>query len=93
MNQVRKEKLQAIIAQYGTRLQIVQAIEELSELQKVLCKHLKSTNPTDITDITEEMADVQVMLDQLRIIFNNEDQVESNIDFKIKRTHQRAGID
>lgn len=93
MTQARREELQKIIDTYGKKLQLIQAVEESSELQRAICKYLKNPDSNDITNITEEMADVQVMLDQLKIIFNNETQVESNIEFKIKRTHQRAGID
>ena len=93
MNQARREELQKIINTYGKKLQLIQAVEELSELQKAVCKYLKNPDLNEINNLTEEMADVQVMLDQLKIIFDNEKEVECNIEFKIKRTHQRAGIE
>lgn len=85
--------LKPIISANGERMQIVQVIEELSELQKALCKYLKNVTENPVDNITEEMADVQIMLDQLRIIFDNEKEVEKIMTNKIDRTYKRLGIE
>lgn len=59
---------------FGEQNQIIVAIEELSELQKELCKLLRGQY--HISDMSEEMADVEIMLEQLKMIFNNWDDIE-----------------
>ena len=64
-----KEKavLEAALSAYGSEIQRVVAIEELSELQKELCKSLRGQ--TDRRHIAEEIADVQIMLEQMMILY------------------------
>lgn len=71
------------IKKWGVPIQIVVAIEELSELQKELTKELRYCEKLDT--IAEEMADVEIVLEQLKIIFNNKKVVESYKKHKIKR--------
>lgn len=59
------------------------AIEEMAELQKALTKHLSKRG--NIDDITEEIADVEFMLDQLKIVFNNSKEVEKVKKSKMER--------
>ena len=70
--------LHEAIHKYGVDSQVDMAIEEMSELTKALLKHRRAiSNPNPdilefnsiISNIHEEMADVQIMLDQLYIIF------------------------
>ena len=81
------ELYSCLIDKYNDK-QIVVAIEELSELQKELCKHLRGK--TDGCNLVEEIADVQIMLEQMIILFGIE---QSTIDFvinqKLKRTEER----
>lgn len=58
---------------FGTPAQIIIAMEECSELIKELSKTLRGKSNVD--NISEEIADVQIMLEQLKIIFNNENPV------------------
>ena len=60
-----KKVLEAALSAYGSEIQRVVAIEELSELQKELCKSLRGQ--TDMQHIAEEIADVQIMLEQMMI--------------------------
>ncbi len=62
-----KEVLEAALSAYGSEIQRVVAIEELSELQKELCKSLRGQ--TDTQHIAEEIADVQIMLEQMMILY------------------------
>ena len=83
----RIDLYEKLINKYG-ELQIIVAIEELSELQKELCKHLRGK--IDGCNLVEEIADVQIMLEQMIILFGIE---RSTIDFvinqKLKRTEER----
>ena len=68
--------------------QLIVAIEELSELQKELCKTLRGNINKE--NIIEELADVLIMLDQVKIYFKIEDdEIRDIIDQKIERTKER----
>lgn len=82
-----KEFYKRIVFHFGDQNQITVAIEELSELQKELCKYLRGD--IDLLNITEEIADVEIMLEQLKIIFNNEYAVKEEKTYKIQRTVER----
>lgn len=81
------ENYKTIINNYGESKQKIKAIEEMSELQKELCKDILHKGKKE--NITEEMADVEIMLNQLKIIFDNEEKVKEIIEEKIKRTKER----
>jgi len=49
-------------AKFGNKAQMIKAIEELSELQKALCKYLLGDQ--DGEPIIEEIADVEIMTAQ-----------------------------
>ena len=61
------------LAVYGETNQIIVAIEELSELQKELCKYLRGEEVRE--QLAEEMADAIIMLEQLVGIFGNDKRV------------------
>ncbi len=82
------------IETYGIDAQVLMAIEEMSELTKALCKERRTRNCDDLTtrskvidNITEEVADVQIMLNQLRYIFGIE--TESVETEKLSRLDDR----
>ena len=86
MNITSIMSLMDIINYYGKDHQKIKAIEELSELIKAICKD-------DKENIKEEIADVYIMLSQLRIIYRLDDQIIEKIeDEKIKRTIERMKI-
>ena len=53
------------LKKFGLEKQMIKCIEELSELQKELCKH--SLGQGNIEHIIEEIADVEIMLEQMKI--------------------------
>ena len=63
------EVLQTAIDHYGSERQIDKAIEEMSELTKALLKLRLVKNEQNTESVLEEMADVEIMLDQLKLIF------------------------
>lgn len=81
------EVLQAAIEKYGAQAQVVVALEEMAELQQALTKFLRG-NP-DQKNINEEMADVSIMLEQLKLIFNNRAAVTHWEHKKLTRLEQR----
>lgn len=69
----RRTLLERAITAYGAPAQMDMAVEEMAELTKALCKIKRAQAGCEVTaaigNVIEEMADVQIMLDQLRIIF------------------------
>lgn len=69
----RRALLDRAITAYGAPAQMDMAVEEMAELTKALCKIKRAQAGCEVTaaigNVIEEMADVQIMLDQLRIIF------------------------
>jgi len=69
----RRDIMLRAIHRYGEAAQIDMAVEEMAELTKALCKVKRATpgatTTAAIANVIEEIADVQIMLDQLRLIF------------------------
>lgn len=88
-----REKLTTIIEHYGVENQILKTCEELTELQAELLKgHNKHNSFAKfrVDDIQNEMADVLIMLEQLKIIFNIDDfSIDYGISYKINRQLKR----
>lgn len=81
------EILEKTIATYGKKMQLVVAMEEMSELIKELSKNIRGKDNVDA--ISEEMADVLIVVEQLMMIFENYSEVENWIDKKIARQKER----
>ena len=81
--------LNKAIETYGEHSQIDKAIEEMAELTKALLKLRyceKDFERQIVQDaVSEEMADVEIMLTQLHMIFGNTKKVEEYQIKKIKR--------
>ncbi|MCQ2113329.1 MAG: hypothetical protein MJY95_08330 [Bacteroidaceae bacterium] len=72
---------------FGRMNQTIVAIEELSELQKELTKHLRGIGRNEC--LAEEMADVQIVMEQLLLIFDNGKEVQEEKNRKLKRLEER----
>ena len=79
------EILNKAIAVYGIEAQENVAIEELSELIQAICH----THRCRVNNIAEEIADCEIMLEQLKIINNCSDDVEKIKTEKLDRLCQR----
>ena len=78
----------AAIQKWGAEAQMIVAIEEMSELTKEVCKYFRGK--VDIEAVADEIADVTIMLEQLRTIFDCNDLVCSHMDYKIERLLARV---
>lgn len=91
MNKVTYEARKGIyknaLAKWGAENQMIVAMEEMSELTKELCKIIRGKK--DLEALAEEIADVTVMMEQLRIIFDCNDLVCAYMDGKIQRLQSR----
>ena len=79
------------IKTYGENHQMIQCIEEMSELTKALTKYI-GRNPKEvfcIDDIAEEIADVEIMIYQLKMILGFEEHIEKIKEYKLKRLENR----
>ena len=81
------------VEKYGHTLQLVVAIEEMAELTKELCKSIRTSIENRIAGVTEETADVEIMLEQLKIIYGNRVEVDDMRDQKLQRLQRRINGD
>lgn len=83
---------------FGIENRMLQCTEELSELIQALSKYRRIidgdktciVNATEAKQmIAEEIADVEICLEQLKYLLCNKEQVERRKKQKIKRTQER----
>jgi len=68
--------MQAALERWGLNAQVGQATEELAELIVALQKHVnRSPSPDTIDGVLDELADVEIMLAQVRVAFGIDDAV------------------
>lgn len=98
-----KETMQLAIDSYGRVNQVIKTVEELSELSQALCKSLIRLNYTkekisleddsksvdNVDNIFEEMADVEIMLEQCKMMFQCDKKVNKWKQKKIERLEKR----
>ena len=83
------EKLKQIADHYGIRPQLEQLIEESAELIVAIRKFLRKPSILTIAGLADEIADVEVMLEQVKCLVKIEDEVEEIKAAKIERTLKR----
>lgn len=90
-----QEILKRAVYKYGPKTQEIKAVEELGELQQAICKVLLENEHGHLGAVAretehmfEEIADVEIMLDQIRIIYSEADQ--SVAAWRAKKLHRLA---
>ena len=73
---------------WGVESQIKMLFEEMAELQNAICKYSRKRN--NIYDVATEIADVQIMAEQMSILFGKE-KVNSEKKRKLERLKKRLG--
>lgn len=69
------------LMKWGSDNQILQSVEELSELTAILLQSRRSNRKIDNKSVLEEIADVEIMITQLKIIFQEDKKLAaSNFD-------------
>lgn len=81
------EVLQRALDTYGSLPQIVMVFEEMSELQKELCKYLRGKYSP--ASIAEEIADVEIMIEQMKMLFCCAEDVRNERRRKVERLKER----
>ena len=88
---MNKPLYQQVTDKWGVDAQLTKVIEELSELIKEICKAKIGLGITE--SIAEEVADVEIMCEQLRFIYGRDysfdDAVERWKRYKLKRLEER----
>lgn len=88
-----------VVTRYSERYQREMAIEECSELIKALCKYDRYFADEEMDkrilrlNIIEEMADVEIMLEQLKLMFDFNNDFEKAKESKLKRLARRLGVE
>ncbi|MGL5440816.1 MAG: hypothetical protein ACRDA4_10640 [Filifactoraceae bacterium] len=80
-----KDIYKAAILEFGENAQKVKSIEEMAELTQALIKEI--LNGKGSSNVEEEIADVQIMLNQLKMMYDPK-EINKFIDFKLKRLGQ-----
>lgn len=88
MNKRQMEILKQILSMCSEESRVDMAIEEMSELTKELLKYRRyKGQPEYLENIKEELADVEIMLAQIKQIFEiSEEDISSAKDYKLYRT-------
>ena len=66
---------------YGLDAQILMAVEEMSELIKEICKRSRELNSME--NVAEEIADVTIMLEQMKYLLDLHDTVDRYMDANV----------
>ncbi len=85
---IDKTLLQKAIQVWGKNAQLLMVLEEMSELQKEILKHM-NRGKDNLDEIIDETADVEIMLTQLKYIFDIEKAVEDRISKKLEKIKVR----
>lgn len=93
----RNQILHAAVETFGRDSQMMMMVEEMSELNraasdltKAICKQRRSRTIREkmdaINGIKEEIVDVQIVLDQMKILFGYDEEIERR---KLERLEKR----
>lgn len=84
INEIYKQAIET----FGKDAQLKMCIEEMAELTQAICKSFRGEDNTD--NIVEEIADVEIMLAQIKIIYSlNKNEVCLKKADKIARLEMR----
>lgn len=89
-----KQLLERVITANGMNNQLDVAIEELSELIQAICKIKRRDSISNESfavkgNLAEEMADVEIILAELKLLFDNEGDVKEWKNYKLDRLEKR----
>ena len=96
LNLKNQERCSELLDEYGPWSQLMMVIEECSELQKECCKMFRQREsyafvPTQ--GVVEELVDVIVMCEKLRLMCGLGDEIDELAGRKLKRAVERTKID
>ena len=82
--------MQTALDQWGVNAQVGQTVEECAELIVALQKYINRTpQPGMVENILDEIADVEMMLAQMRLVLGIDDNtLRERIEYKFERLNQ-----
>jgi len=80
--------LKRIIETYGHMNQMIVAMGEAGEFINAIRKTLIDE---DVTNLIDELADIMIVTEQVRMMLDMDVEVQRMIDFKLKRQVERMG--
>lgn len=83
----KRSTLIQAICHFGQQMQMLVAIEEMSELTKEIVKHRRGED--NRRQVAEEIADVGIMLEQLELMFNCRELTQDIREEKLARLKKR----
>ena len=102
MNKDLLERIKEVSKVNTTQNILTITIEELAELMQVICKLKRLTNQDKtlrkeehqiFEDLKEELSDVYLLLEQIKILGKiNDYEIERRISEKIRRTFEKVGV-
>jgi NTP pyrophosphatase (non-canonical NTP hydrolase) len=81
--------LERAISKYGPIQQMDMVTEECAELIQAVCKLKRNTTLKAIENLHEEIADVEIMIEQLKIMYSCHGDVKRQVDRKMERLGER----
>lgn len=81
--------IEKIALHYGFTSQSRQTIEEMAELTVALSKMHREYSKKNLDNIIEELADVQIMIEQIMYLTSSKNEVKQIMGQKIKRQLER----
>lgn len=88
MTEEEYEVYSQALNKWGAESQKMMLFEEMAELQNAICKYSRKRN--NIYDVATEIADVQIMAEQMSILFGK-DIVDSEKERKFERLKKHLG--
>lgn len=79
----------AALEEFGFENQMLKSIEELAELQRAIAGAIVA--PSDRDNVHEEIADVEIMMAQLRLMFDP-NEIDEWKDSKLERLARMVGV-
>ncbi len=81
---------EAAIAAYGEREQSAVAMEECSELIRAINKYHRNPKKENRENLVEEIADVLIMIEQLKIMYKvTDEQIDEAVTMKLLRLFEK----
>ena len=92
LNELQKSVIENALDKWGSMSELVVTIEELSELQKEVTKQIR--NEGKMENLVEEMADVYIVMEYLKMIFTiTDDDINREVEKKLNRRENRLNTE
>lgn len=89
----QKKMISKILAHHGFKNQLIKTVEELSELTTAIVQYYnKGPGESRLRGVQEEIADVYIMLEQIRKQFMSREELDNWINYKITREAERGNL-